>query len=79
MPVDRLPRLGVGETADFTWTPSESGVYELHIAWNGEDSAEGELTVSLGRDLVRVPVARYAGNRGRERPPRPRSTTHAAC
>jgi FtsP/CotA-like multicopper oxidase with cupredoxin domain len=31
VPVDRLPRLGVGETADFIWTPSEPGVYELRI------------------------------------------------
>jgi FtsP/CotA-like multicopper oxidase with cupredoxin domain len=31
VPVDRLPVLGVGETADFTWTPSEPGVYELRI------------------------------------------------
>ena len=34
VPVDRLPRLGVGETADFTWTPSEPGVYELRIGYN---------------------------------------------
>lgn len=33
VPVDRLPRLGVGETADFTWTPSEPGVYELRIGY----------------------------------------------
>jgi FtsP/CotA-like multicopper oxidase with cupredoxin domain len=35
-PVDRLPRLGVGETADFTWTPSEPGVYELRIGYAEE-------------------------------------------
>jgi len=33
VPVDRLPRLSVGETADFTWTPSEPGVYELHVGY----------------------------------------------
>jgi FtsP/CotA-like multicopper oxidase with cupredoxin domain len=33
VPVDRLPRLGVGETADFTWTPSQPGVYELHVGY----------------------------------------------
>jgi FtsP/CotA-like multicopper oxidase with cupredoxin domain len=31
--VDRLPNLGVGETADFTWTPAGPGVYELHIGY----------------------------------------------
>lgn len=31
VPVDRLTPLGVGEVADFTWTPSEPGVYELRI------------------------------------------------
>ncbi len=36
VPVDRLPRLGVGETADFTWTPVEPGVYELRIGFNEE-------------------------------------------
>jgi FtsP/CotA-like multicopper oxidase with cupredoxin domain len=33
VPVDALPALGVGETADFTWTPSEPGVYELRIGF----------------------------------------------
>ena len=33
VPVDELPRLGVGETADFTWTPTEPGVYELRIGF----------------------------------------------
>ena len=33
VPVDRLPRLSVGETADFTWTPSEPGTYELHVGY----------------------------------------------
>ena len=31
VPVPELERLFVGETADFTWTPSEPGVYELHV------------------------------------------------
>ena len=26
--------IGVGETADFTWTPAEPGVYELRIGYN---------------------------------------------
>lgn len=29
--VETLPRLFVGETADFTWTPTEPGVYELGV------------------------------------------------
>ena len=45
--------------------PVGQGVYELHVAWDGEETAEGLLTVSLGRDRVRVPVARSAGSRGR--------------
>lgn len=31
MAVETLPRLFVGETADFTWTPEEPGMYELHV------------------------------------------------
>jgi FtsP/CotA-like multicopper oxidase with cupredoxin domain len=31
--VDRLPRLGVGETADFLWTPDAPGVYQVHIGF----------------------------------------------
>jgi len=31
VPVDRLPLLDVGETADFTWTPAAAGTYELHV------------------------------------------------
>jgi len=27
IPVDRLPRLGVGETADFTWTPTVTAAF----------------------------------------------------
>jgi FtsP/CotA-like multicopper oxidase with cupredoxin domain len=40
VPVDRLPPLGVGETADFTWTPSEPGVYELHIGYPRVDFSQ---------------------------------------
>jgi len=29
--VERLPLLGVGETADFTWTPNEPGTYQVWI------------------------------------------------
>ncbi|HSG08190.1 MAG TPA: hypothetical protein VLA36_07525, partial [Longimicrobiales bacterium] len=29
--VESLARIGAGETADFTWTPTEPGVYELAI------------------------------------------------
>ncbi|HSG47497.1 MAG TPA: multicopper oxidase domain-containing protein, partial [Longimicrobiales bacterium] len=29
--VESLQRIGVGETADFTWTPQEPGVYELLV------------------------------------------------
>jgi len=38
VPVERLPRMGVGETADFLWTPSEPGVYELRIGGSEENS-----------------------------------------
>ncbi len=31
--VDMLPRLGVGEAADFTWIPSAPGMYELHVGF----------------------------------------------
>ena len=32
--VDETPRLGVGETADFVFAPSEPGQYELRIGYN---------------------------------------------
>jgi FtsP/CotA-like multicopper oxidase with cupredoxin domain len=31
---ERLPRIGVGETSDFTWTPTEPGVYEIRVGFN---------------------------------------------
>jgi hypothetical protein len=31
--VDVCARFGVGETADFTFTPTESGIYELHLGY----------------------------------------------
>lgn len=31
--VDELPRLSVGETADFTWTPATPGTYELRVGF----------------------------------------------
>jgi FtsP/CotA-like multicopper oxidase with cupredoxin domain len=36
VPVDRLPHLSVGETADFTWTPTAPGTYELHVGKDPE-------------------------------------------
>ncbi len=39
VPVDRLPRLGVGETADFTWTPTAPGTYELHVGFASDPGA----------------------------------------
>jgi FtsP/CotA-like multicopper oxidase with cupredoxin domain len=33
VPVDRLPRIGAGETADFMWTPTAPGTYELHVGF----------------------------------------------
>jgi FtsP/CotA-like multicopper oxidase with cupredoxin domain len=33
VPVERLAPLSVGETADFTWTPSVPGTYELHVGY----------------------------------------------
>lgn len=33
--VNALPRMGVGETADFTWTPEAPGVYELSVGYGG--------------------------------------------
>jgi FtsP/CotA-like multicopper oxidase with cupredoxin domain len=31
VPVDQLPPLSVGETADFTWMPTAPGTYKLHV------------------------------------------------
>ena len=28
-----LPEIGVGETADFTWTPAEPGEYEIRVGF----------------------------------------------
>jgi FtsP/CotA-like multicopper oxidase with cupredoxin domain len=36
--VDELPEIGVGETADFTWTPSEPGTYEIRVGFAPEFS-----------------------------------------
>jgi len=36
--VERVPRMGVGETADFIWTPDEPGVYELRIGYGADAS-----------------------------------------
>ncbi len=33
VPVNRLAPLSVGETADFTWTPTAPGTYELHVGF----------------------------------------------
>ena len=41
------------------------GVYQLHVRWEGQQPASGQLMVRLGRDRVRVPVARAAGSPGR--------------
>ncbi|MGD8495738.1 MAG: multicopper oxidase domain-containing protein [Gemmatimonadales bacterium] len=35
--VETLPRLFVGETADFTWTPAEPGTYELGVGVRPEE------------------------------------------
>ncbi len=34
VPVDRLPIVGVGGTADFTWKPTEPGTYELRVGYS---------------------------------------------
>jgi len=31
---DVSPRYGVGETADYAFTPTESGTYEFHIGYS---------------------------------------------
>lgn len=31
--VETIPRLFVGETADFTWTPDAPGTYEVRVGW----------------------------------------------
>ena len=31
--VESLPHIGVGETADFTWTPAEPGTYEIRVGF----------------------------------------------
>ncbi len=36
--VDELPEIGVGETADFTWTPTEPGTYEIRVGFGLEAS-----------------------------------------
>lgn len=41
VPVEALPRLFVGETADFTWTPAEPGSYEVRLGY--EPDPEGHL------------------------------------
>ncbi|MDX1674625.1 MAG: multicopper oxidase domain-containing protein, partial [Longimicrobiales bacterium] len=48
--VPALPRLGVGETADFTWTPTAPGTYELHIGYRPEASLvqHWEVTAAPG-------------------------------
>jgi FtsP/CotA-like multicopper oxidase with cupredoxin domain len=33
VPVERIAPLSVGETVDFTWTPSVPGTYELHVGY----------------------------------------------
>lgn len=45
VPVERLERLGVGEAADFTWTPAEPGEYVLHIGFNDERNLTQRWTV----------------------------------
>ncbi len=37
--VERLPYLSVGETADFTWTPTVTGTYELHVGFAQDPEA----------------------------------------
>ncbi|MDT8341716.1 MAG: multicopper oxidase domain-containing protein [Longimicrobiales bacterium] len=39
VPVEHLQRIGVGETADFTWTPAEPGVYHLLVGPDPEQAA----------------------------------------
>ena len=36
--VDELPEIGVGETADFTWTPTAPGTYEIRVGFAPEFS-----------------------------------------
>lgn len=48
VPVDRLPVLGVGETADFTWTPTEPGIYQLRIGFNEEGHLSQRWVVTAG-------------------------------
>jgi FtsP/CotA-like multicopper oxidase with cupredoxin domain len=53
VPVLALPRLGVGETADFTWMPSEPGTYELRVGYNAEMSFPQTFVVTAATSEAR--------------------------
>jgi FtsP/CotA-like multicopper oxidase with cupredoxin domain len=38
VPAESLPRVGAGATADFTWTPTEPGTYEVRIGFTPQAS-----------------------------------------
>ena len=46
--VEQLQRIGVGETADFTWTPDEPGVYEIRIGYRPDASLPQRWVVVAG-------------------------------
>jgi FtsP/CotA-like multicopper oxidase with cupredoxin domain len=48
--VDELPIIGVGETADFTWTPTEPGTYTLYVGRTIETSLPWEWQVTGQQD-----------------------------
>ena len=48
--VDRLARIGVGETADFLWVPSEPGTYQLRIGYSPEAHIAQEWVVDAAEE-----------------------------
>ena len=46
--VDGLARIGVGETADFLWVPSEPGTYQLRIGYSPDAHIAQEWVVEAG-------------------------------
>jgi manganese oxidase len=54
--VERLPWMGVGETADFTWTPDAPGSYLLHIGY-GDDANLVQRWEVAAAPVAAAPVA----------------------
>jgi hypothetical protein len=46
VPAEQSGRFGVGETADFAFTPTEPGTYTLHIGYSPSDRWQQTWTVT---------------------------------